>query len=74
MGLIILLIGLNQVVAVVIIIIKAGSWGSRWFAAMDPDSLASEAEKPAERDRRKRRETRKHKTKGEREDRLVIQP
>ena len=33
---------------------------------MDPDSGASEAEKPAESDERKRRETRKHKTAGER--------
>ena len=38
---------------------------------MDPDSGASEAEKPAESDRRKRREMRKHKTMGER-GRLVI--
>ena len=33
---------------------------------MDPDSGASETEKPAGSDRRKRRETRKHKTVGER--------
>ena len=34
---------------------------------MDPDSGASEAEKHAEIDRRKRREMKKHKTVGERE-------
>ena len=36
--------------------------------AMDPDSGDSEAEKPVESTRRKRREKRKHKTTGEKKD------
>ena len=46
--------------------------GSRWSETMDPDSVASEAENPAESDRRKRRERRGSTKLQEREDAQIV--
>ena len=45
---------------------QSGQGGSRGFAVILPDFASSEAEKLAESDSRRRRETIKHKTTGER--------
>ena len=69
---IIILIRLNITIVIIIINEAVGveqdHGGSKWFLVMDSDSGASEAERPTESDRRKRRETRKHKTMGERKN------
>ena len=71
-GLIITLIGLNEMVTAVIIIIKAVGVDQAHGAVdgLEPWIQTQEHQKkiPAVNDRRKRRKKRKHKTAGERED------